>query len=263
MRDFTAQRALVTGASSGIGEAFAVELAGLGADLVLVARSHDRLDALAERLERESGVSVEVIACDLAAPGAGERLAAEVAGRGLRIDVLVNNAGFAMHGLFPYADPARVAEQIALNTAAVADLTGRFLPAMVERRHGAVVNISSTAGFQPLPYMAVYGATKAFVLSFSEALWAEVRPMGVDVLALCPGATQTSFFDVVGAEEASFGRRQTSQQVVRAGLRALAKRRPSVVSGTANSALAKLPRLLTRAAMARVTARTLRPRAQG
>ncbi|MFF3327761.1 SDR family NAD(P)-dependent oxidoreductase [Streptomyces sp. NPDC002889] len=259
MHVFTGQRALITGASSGIGAAFADELARRGADLVLVARSQDKLTALADRLAPLHGVDVQVVTADLAAPGAGERLAAETAARGLQIDVLVNNAGFATHGLFADSDRARIAEQVALNVGAVVDLTGRFLPAMVERGRGAVINVASTAAFQPLPYMAVYGATKAFVLSYSEALWAETRACGVDVLALCPGATQTSFFDVVGTDAASVGKRQTPQQVVATGLRALARRRPSVVSGRANALLAKLPRLFPRVVSVKVAGRSLRP----
>ncbi|MER6618041.1 SDR family NAD(P)-dependent oxidoreductase [Streptomyces xantholiticus] len=259
MHDFAGQRGLITGASSGIGAAFAEELAARGMNLVLVARSKEKLTELAERLEGRHGVNIQVIAADLAVPGAGGHLATDIAHRGLVIDVLVNSAGFAMHGRFVDADQSRVAEQVALNVGAVVDLTGRFLPAMVERGRGAVINVASTAGLQPTPYMAVYGATKAFVLSYSEALWAETRATGVEVLALCPGATETSFFDVVGTDAASVGKRQTPQQVVRTALRALRRRRPSVVSGRANALLARLPRLLPRAVTVRISERALRP----
>ncbi|WDF35310.1 SDR family NAD(P)-dependent oxidoreductase [Streptomyces sp. T12] len=138
-----------------------------------VARSKDKLTELAERLEGRHAVNIQVIAADLAVPGAGGHLAADITHRGLAIDVLINNAGSAMHGRFVDADQSRAAEQIALNAGAVGDLTGRFLPAMVKRGRGAVINVASTAGFQPDPYMAVQGATKAFVLSYSEALWAK------------------------------------------------------------------------------------------
>ncbi|MFB6717294.1 SDR family NAD(P)-dependent oxidoreductase [Streptomyces sp. NPDC056237] len=260
MNDFSGQRALVTGASSGIGAAFAEQLAALGADLVLVARSGARLEELAARLRKTHGVQAAVLPADLAAPGAARRLEGDLAERGQEIDVLVNNAGFAMHGLFAEADQARVNEQVALNVAAPVELTGLLLPGMIERGRGTVVNVASTAAFQPLPHMAVYGATKAFVLSWTEALWAETRGTGVDVLALCPGATQTRFFDVVGTDAASVGRRQTPEQVVSAALRALAHRRPSTVSGRANAALASLPRIMPRTVMLRLSERSLRPR---
>jgi len=158
--------------------------------LVLVARWHDKLEALAEQLRDRSGVSIEVLACDLSKPGAGAALATGLAERGVRIDVLVNNAGFGLFGPLHEANPARTSQQVQLNVTALTELTCALLPQMRARDHRAIVNVASTAAFQPLPYMAVYGATKAYVLSFTEALWAETRGTSVRVTALCPGATR-------------------------------------------------------------------------
>jgi len=252
------RRALVTGASSGIGAVFAEQLAEAGCDLVLVARRAGALDAVAHRLAERHGVEVVTLPTDLAAAGAGRRLAAELAQRGLDIDVLVNNAGFATHGAFVDADGARADEEIALNVACVVELTHELVPAMVERGHGAVVNVASTAAFQPVPFMAVYGATKSFVLAFSEALWGELSDRGVHVLALCPGATETEFFSVAG-DAASVGRRQAPEQVVATALRALRRGSPppSVVSGRTNALAALLPRLVTRRTAVRITRRLM------
>ncbi|OHV74720.1 SDR family NAD(P)-dependent oxidoreductase [Pseudofrankia sp. BMG5.36] len=175
------------------------------------------------------------------------------------VDILVNNAGFATHGDVATADPARLTAQIRLNCIAVVELTARFLPAMTARGHGIIINVASTAAFQPVAHMAVYAATKAFVLSFTEGLWAEAKPAGVRVLAVSPGATDTPFFDVVGAEEASVGRRRTPQQVVATALRGLEKGRPSVVDGPMNKLVAGLPRTLPRPAVIRIAERSVRP----
>jgi len=255
------ETALITGASSGVGTAFAHELAAQGADLILVARNADRLRALAAEITATHRVRVDVLPTDLSRAGAGEDIAAQIATLGRSVDVLVNNAGFATHGDVEHADPARLLEQIQLNCAAVVDLTTRFLPAMTARRHGAIVNVASTAAFQPIAHMAVYAASKAFVLSFTEALWGEARPRGVDVIAICPGATETAFFEVVGAEEASFGKRRTPEQVVATTLRGLTRGRPSVVDGRANTMVANGQRFLPHRAVLRLAERTVRPRA--
>ncbi len=257
---YKGKTALVTGASSGIGEAFARELAARGMDLVLVARSEDKLRALAAELARGHGIRADVIAADLGREGAAERLYDEVGALGMRVDMLLNNAGFGTHGPFETLSPDRDHAEVMLNVSAVVDLSHAFLPAMVERGDGAVINVGSTAGFQPLPYMAVYGATKAFVLSFSEALWAEYRGRGVRVLALCPGATETPFFGVVGAEEASVGRRRAPQQVVATGLRALERGHGSAIDGAFNYWLAQTPRLAPRGLTALISKRLMRPR---
>ncbi|MEU4644857.1 SDR family oxidoreductase [Micromonospora sp. NPDC023814] len=257
---FTDQTALVTGASTGIGAAFARELAARGAHLILVARSRDKLQTLAEDLQATHGVRVDVLPTDLARPGAVAHLAEQVSQLGRTVDILVNNAGFATHGDVDAADPGRLHEQVQLNVTAVLDLTTTFLPAMTARRRGSIINVASTAAFQPVPHMAVYGATKAFVLSFTEALWAETRPTGVRVLAVCPGATETPFFDVVGAEEASAGKRRTPEQVVATALHALDRGVPSVVDGHANALVTRLPRLVPRRTIIAIAERTVRPR---
>ncbi|GAA4676339.1 SDR family NAD(P)-dependent oxidoreductase [Frondihabitans cladoniiphilus] len=233
---------LITGASSGIGAEFAARLAARKHDLVLVARSRDKLAALAARLRQSHGVVVEVIALDLASPTAAAELHAETDRRGLQIDWLINNAGFGIHGVFGETDLARLASQVQLNCGTLVDLTGAYLPAMRRRGSGAVINVASTASFQPIPRMAVYGATKAFVLSFTEALWGENRTTGVRVLAVCPGATETGFFEVAG-EAAAAGAKRSPAQVVTTALTALDRNRPSVVDGFGN---AFVSRLLTR-----------------
>jgi short-subunit dehydrogenase len=255
--DFTGMCALVTGASSGIGEVFAAELATRGCDLVLVARSEPKLDVLAERLRTTTGARVVVHALDLAEPGAGAHLARTLGESGLQVDVLVNNAGVGAYAPIQEADPVQMASQILLNVNALTDLTLALLPGMLSRDRGAVINVASTAAFQPLPYMSVYGATKAYVLSFTEALWAETRSTKVRVTALCPGATDTAFFDVAG-EDASVGRRMAPQPVVIASLRALERRRSSVIPGAANRLLANMPRFASRQTVARMAARTMR-----
>jgi short-subunit dehydrogenase len=260
MTDYKNRTALVTGASMGIGAAFARALAERGADLVLVARSADKLQALATSLSGAYGVRAHAVAVDLSKPGAAEVLRAETTSRRLTIDVLVNNAGFAAYGRFDELAAERQREEVLLNCAAVVDVAHAFLPDMVRRRSGAIVNVASTAAFQPLPYMAVYGATKAFVLSFSEALWAENRARGVRVLALCPGATDTPFFEVVGATEASVGAREKPEVVVARALDALEKGRSHVVSGRRNYAMAQAARFFPRATLAANVERVMRPR---
>jgi short-subunit dehydrogenase len=260
MFDFKGKTTLITGASLGIGAAFAHELAARKSGLVLVARSEDKLQALAAELEAAHGVAVTIIAADLAEPGAAARLHAETQRRGLRVDVLVNNAGLGMHGPFTDIPIAQMSGQIALNVAALVELTYAYLPE-IEAAQGGVIQVASVASFQPIPFMAVYGATKAFVLSFSEALYAEYRGRGVRVLALCPGATETAFFAVAG-EAASGGRKKASSaDVVRVGLRAFDADRSFVVHGLANYLMTSSVRFFPRALTARVAAKITRPKA--
>lgn len=187
--------ALVTGASAGIGEAFARRLARDGYDLKLVARRRDRLERLAEGLAKDHGIHAEVEVADLSVHADQERLAAAIAG-GPPLDLLVNNAGFGTAGPFAELPPEREVEEVELNVVALVRLTRAALPRMIERRSGGVINLSSLAGFQPMPFNATYGATKAFVLSFTEALYEELRGTGVRVLAVCPGFTRTEFQEV-------------------------------------------------------------------
>jgi short-subunit dehydrogenase len=252
--------ALVTGASSGIGEQFARQLAARGVNLVLVARGEQQLRAVAQGLEKaHPGISVTVMTADLSVAGAADDLAGKLAAAGVVVDLLVNNAGFASHALFAEEDPGRVAQEIQVNCGSVVALTARLLPPMLARRRGGVLNVASTAGFQPVPTMAVYGATKAFVLSFTEALWAETRGSGVRVLALCPGPTQTRFFETAGGGEFLTRGRQTPDRVAAAALRALESGRgPSVIPGAHNRLLSSGYRFFPRSVMARMAQRNVR-----
>jgi uncharacterized protein len=200
--------ALVTGASSGIGASIADQLGARGFSLILVARREERLISLATDLSAEHGVDVEVIACDLAREDERDRLQFEIRGGGRPVEVLVNNAGFGHQADFARSPRERMVEMVHLNVEAVVDLTSRFLPPMVERGRGSVINIASTGAFQPLPGSAVYGASKAFVLSFSEAIRTELRGSGVSVTAVCPGPVRTEFMtvaEVPGVEDRTPG----------------------------------------------------------
>ncbi|WP_141504847.1 SDR family NAD(P)-dependent oxidoreductase [Paenibacillus luteus] len=251
---------LITGASSGIGEAFAHELAARGSHLILVARTEAKLRALAEKLQQAHRIKAEVIVCDLAEEGSPNRLYQECADRGLSVDILINNAGFATYGLFEQLSGPRQHEEMMLNVVAVADLTHLFLSSMLQRKSGVVINLASTAGFQPLPNMAVYGATKAFVLSFTQALWEENRKRGVQFLALCPGSTETDFFNVVAAEEASVGKRATPEYVVQTALRSLQAEKSYVIPGLMNYISSQMSRFVPRKQMLYIVGRMLRTR---
>jgi uncharacterized protein len=259
MSRYTGKTALITGASSGIGAAFARTLAAQGTHLILVARSEDRLRDLANALVSQHTIRADVLAADLSRPEAGQELFAATQHLALPVDILINNAGFGTYGPFDSLDAEREQQEIMLNVTAVVGLTHRFLPAMLARRSGAIINVASTAAFQPVPYMAVYGASKAFVLSFSEALWAEYRSKGIRVLALCPGPTSTDFFDVVGTEDAGLGSKETPEKVVQVALRALERGRPAVISGRQNALLANAVRFAPRGLVARMGAGMMRP----
>ncbi len=246
---YVGRTALITGASSGIGEAFARELASRQMNLVLVARSEDKLQAIATQLRDRHSISVEVITADLSREGASSQVYKEVQSRQLHVDLLVNNAAFGTHGTFESISPDRNHRQVMLNVVSVVDLTHAFIPDMLAKGEGSIINIGSTAAFYPLPRQAVYAASKAFVLSFSEALWSEYRKRGIKVLALCPGATNTNFFNTMG-RDVVMGK-HSPQQVVRVGLSALEGDRHYVIPGFKNSFESNiLPRLLPRAALA-------------
>ncbi|GAB4215838.1 MAG: SDR family NAD(P)-dependent oxidoreductase [Roseiflexaceae bacterium] len=259
MNSYQGKTALITGASSGIGEGFARELARRGMHLILVARSAGRLQQLADELSSRHRVQVTVLPFDLGQERAGERVYEAVAQRGLRVDLLVNNAGFGTHGRFEELDPARDHQQVMVNVTAVVDLTHAFVPDMLARGSGAVINVASTVSYQPTPYMAVYGASKAFVTSFSAALAEEYRGRGLRVLALCPGATATGFFDAVGGDSFAFGRMRTPAQVVATALRALERGQSVVVDGLFNALVAEFAKRMSFAFSARVAGRVTRP----
>lgn len=243
--------ALITGASAGIGAAFAQELAARRMNLVLVARSDAKLQQLAQQLQNQYKIRVDVLVQDLTTPAAAKSVFDAVTQKGLTIDLLINNAGFGEYGSFAELDGEQQVKMVQLNILALVDLTHQFLPGMRQRRSGSIINMSSTAAFQPMPYFSVYAASKAFVLSFSEALSAENRDYGVDVLAVCPGPTETNFFQeaefpplLASAAAANY---TPTEVVVREALQALEKKQSIVVpGGIANQLTANLHRFLPR-----------------
>ena len=242
---------LITGASAGLGAEFARQCRARGEELVLVARRKDRLEALAAELG-----SSHVIAADLAEPGAPARLLAEVEALGLQVETLINNAGFGVSGALAGASPARLLEMIDLNVRALTELCRLVLPAMVERGHGGILNVASTAAFQAGPNMAGYYASKAYVLSFTEALHQELKSKGVRVSALCPGPTATEFFDVAESSGSTLAKMATDPvAVVTAGLKGLERNRAITIPGLGNKVGAQSNRILPRALMRRIIAR--------
>ncbi|MEA3041094.1 MAG: uncharacterized protein QOC65_583 [Sphingomonadales bacterium] len=243
---------LITGASAGLGAEFARQCTLRGDEVVLVARRRDRLQALAVEL----GPNAHVIEADLAEPGSGTRVVTEAGARGLRIRSLINNAGFGVSGAFEKLPLARQLETVDLNVRALTELCAAVLPGMRSMGGGAILNVASTAAFQAGPYMAVYYASKAYVLSFTEALHQELKDSGIAVTALCPGPTATEFFDVAGAPDGRLAKMATDPvAVVRAGLDGLARNKAIVIPGLGNKIGAQSNRLLPRAFMRRVIAR--------
>ena len=251
---------LITGASSGIGEVFARRLAARGRNVLLVARSEEKLITLCNELGRSNSIRAQYVALDLSLPESPAQLFDEAQKRGLTIDLLVNNAGFGSFGDFSKADPARELNMIDLNIKALVELTYRFLQSMRERKQGAIVNVASTAAFQGVPYMATYAATKAFVLSFSEALWEENRAFGVKVMALCPGVTETNFFEAARGEKPPARASQTPEEVVETALRGLARGKSHVISGWINRVMTESERLAPRSLVTRMAGRMMRGR---
>jgi short-subunit dehydrogenase len=219
--------------------------------VVLVARRRERLEALAAEL----GGGAHVIAADLSEPGAPTRVVAELVAQGLSVDRLINNAGFGLAGKFASLPLPRQREMIDLNVRALTDLSYLVLPEMLERRRGGILNVASTGAFQPGPGIAVYFATKAYVLSFTEALHQELKGSGIRVSALCPGPTATEFGEVAGVTNSSFARfSANAPAVVAAGLKGLDRNRAIVIPGLQNKATAQSSRLLPRALMRRIVA---------
>jgi uncharacterized protein len=253
--------ALITGASSGLGAEYAKLFAADKHDVVLVARRRDRLEALARELRSTHGVTAQVIAADLAKPQGAAAVIEEVERLRLPIDFLVNNAGFGASGAFVDIDLARELEMIQVNVTSLVALTRAFLPAMVARRRGRILNVGSTAGFPPGPFMAVYYASKAFVNSFTEALWYELRGTGVSATVSCPGATATEFSQVAGNDRSLLFRlgAAPAATVAREGYRAMMKGKPMVVHGLRNKLTVQSLRLSPRA-VARAVAASLNPR---
>ena len=251
---------LITGASSGIGEAFARKLAARGRNVLLVARSEDKLIALCNELGRLTSIRAQYIALDLQQPDAPLQLFEETKKRELEVEMLINNAGFGSMGEFAKLDLNRELEMIQLNVRSLVELAHRFLEPMRERKRGTIINVASTAGFQPVPYMATYAATKAFVMSFSEALWDENRAHGVHVMALCPGVTETNFFEASGIDRPPMRTVQTPEEVVETALRALNRKKSLVISGWANWFVVEAERFVPRSAVVKVAGNALRSR---
>jgi short-subunit dehydrogenase len=247
--------ALITGASSGIGRAFAQALALQGVPLVLVARRQPLLDDLAADLRAQAGVDVRVLALDLTLPDAPQQVKAFTDQHGLPVSVLVNNAGYGSTGDFITLDAAAEARMVDLNCRVPVALTALYAPLMAARRSGAIIFVGSTASYQPLPTYATYAATKAFDLHFGEALWVELRPHGVDVITVCPGATETEFQSTANITNPRFTQnRDNPQTVVAQTLRHLG-RKPSFTVGAMNSLMASLYRFLPRRLVVEVAQR--------
>jgi short-subunit dehydrogenase len=251
--------ALVTGASSGIGEEFARQLAARGHDLTLVARRVDRLNALAKTLRHDHAVKVSVHPADLETGEGRDPVALMLRTKGPWL--LVNNAGFGTRGRFADLDPARELAEVQVNVVALHQLTAAVIEANLEAGAGAVVNVASTAAYQAIPHMATYAATKAFVLHFTEALAQELHGTGVRALALCPGPTRTEFDEVAGVQVLmSTAMPMSSAAVVRSALRALDRGHAICVPGPHNLILAQAPRLLPRSAVRRIAGQVFTPR---
>jgi len=255
------QTALITGASAGLGLELARLAARGGCDLVLVARRRERLEALGAELRAAHGVGVTVLDEDLARPAAAQTIAERVEAAGLAIDVLINNAGFGTLGPFAESDRARQLEMIDVNVRALVELTHRFLPGMLARRKGRILNLASVAGFAPGPYMATYYASKAFVLSFTEGLATELRGTGVTATASCPGPTATEFGDVAGGSRSKLFRHLAgAEKVARHAYRAMLAGDVVAIPGVMNELLAQSARMGPRALVRRIAASMNSPR---
>jgi short-subunit dehydrogenase len=252
---------LITGASSGLGEDFAYALAREKYDLVLTARREDRLKQIAEKARQLGASKVTIIPLDLGQPDAPGKLQARTAAEGIEVDYLINNAGFGTNGRFDQLPLDREIEQIDLNVRALVQLTHLYLPQMVARKRGTIINVASTAAFQSVPWMATYAATKAFVLSFSQALWGEVGSLGLTILALCPGPTRTGFQNVAGVNEAKVPSvaYMSSETVVRQALSAAKRRKSICINGPMNFLMAEASRIAPRSLVARIAGTMFRP----
>ncbi|HEV2245713.1 MAG TPA: SDR family oxidoreductase [Terriglobia bacterium] len=257
----TPSYSLITGASSGIGECFARELAARGRNLVLVARSGDKLESLASELTSAHKILAEPLAMDLAELGAGERLAQQIGARGREIDLLINNAGFGARGRFWELPLDKQLSLMRLQIETLMELTFHLLPGMIERRSGGIINVSSMTAFQPISYATAYAATKAFMNSFSMGLREELRPYGVAVVTLCPGGTRTNFVNI-GAREGRHrfpGGPQPPEEVVLDALDKLQRGGGLVVPRVVNKASIFAQRLLPRETVAKLLARMSKP----
>jgi short-subunit dehydrogenase len=259
------ERALITGGSTGIGAALADVFAEHRCNLILVARNRDKLEARAADIRARSGVDVVCISADLTDPTGAERLHASVKAKGLDVHYLVNNAGVGLYGKFANTDLAEELRMIQLNVTSLVELTKRFVPEMVERRSGRVLNVASTAAFVPGPWMSVYYATKAFVLSFSEALDYELKPHGVSVTTLCPGPTESEFKVRAGSERSRLFEAfvMDAPRVARVGFDAMMKGKPVAIPGLRNKLIPIAARVTPRSLIATLSHRAARPSEKG
>jgi short-subunit dehydrogenase len=260
MNQWRGKWALVTGASAGIGTALARELAEGGTNLVLTARRRDRLIGLAAELSAKHDVRALVCVADLAKPEGPRQVFTFTKEKNISVDLLVNNAGFGAYGEFPKAKIDRLIEMVQVNVSAVVHLTHLYLPDMMARRSGDILILSSVAAFQPVPYITTYAATKSFDLLFAEGLAEEMRPYGIRVCALCPGSTETEFFDVAGQRNHAQHPKEAAEKVAHVGLAALAAGKSWVISGFMNWTLAETARLAPRRMVARIAGRMFRPK---
>src|ERR1700736_4236632 len=262
MATLTGKWALVTGASAGIGMAFARELAAGGTNLVLTARRSHRLEELAQKLVSANKIKAEVFAADLAEPNAPAKIFAFTQDKGINVELLINNAGFGAYGEFFTQELPKLLDMVQVNCSAVVHLTRLYLPEMVKRRSGDVLIVASTASFQAEPYISTYAATKAFDLSLAEGLAEEMKPYGIRVCALCPGSTESEFHEVAGQAHLAPARknRETAEKVAKTGLQALASGKSYVISGTRNYLGAHVQRLVSRRMVAGIAAKMFRPR---
>lgn len=260
MKSFKNKTVLITGASSGIGEEFAKLLAADGATLILTARSEEKMQTLANSLGESYNVDVHVFPGDLSLPKTPQQVFNQIQKAGLKVDVVINNAGFGKWGRFEDFDLETYQKMCNLNINAVVALTHLFLPGMLAKGDGGFINVASTAGFQPMPFFATYGATKSFVINFSEALWVEYKNRGIIVTCLCPGGTQTNFHDVSQMDPKKLVALETPEKVAKAGLQAFLKGRLNVISGMKNYLLANSTRFGPRKMVVKITEAMFKPR---
>ena len=259
MNSYKNKTILITGASNGIGKAFAEQLATQGAKLILTARSEKKLQELAKRLSNDHSTMTDVVVGDLSLPETPQRLFNEIESKNLDVDVVINNAGFGKWGPFHSVDYQTYQQMCALNINAVIALTHLFLPAMLKKKDGGFINVASTAGFQPIPFFATYSATKSFVLNFSEALWKEYKDDGITITCLCPGGTQSGFHQVSNMEKSKLVGFETPEKVAKLGLKAFLQGKLTVISGFKNYLLANSTRFGTRKRVTAITAAMFKP----
>lgn len=262
MKAIKNKTALITGASSGIGEAFAYELAKQGSNLILTARSQDKLNFLADKISREYNVKVDVFAGDLLQKDTPSKLYSQIKQKGLSIDILINNAGFGKWTNFLDETPQQYEDMIEININALVKLCHLVLPDMLQKREGAIINVASTGALQPCPYVAVYCASKSFVLDFSEALYGEYSKKGITITALCPGNTTTGFQSVAKANTKGMPA-DTPNEVAKQGIKALLQNKSFKIVGKMNYVQSFLPRFLTRKAMINVVSGMMNSKVNG